>query len=184
MLSLYLHIPFCIRKCHYCSFFVTPEQEVETGKMQALKKSYFNIVQHQIEQRNDVFPDEQIRTIYIGGGTPFQLGPELLIQTIETLLQTRDCTYLEELTIELNPDPIEEVLHFVDTCNKKRSHFYRLRRSFGIQSFDDSWLEQSGRGYTFEQLPDFFRALYNSKQPNVCYNADFIAFGKNQSMHT
>lgn len=145
MLSLYLHIPFCLRKCHYCSFFVTPEEQVEVSKMQALKKTYISILMHQIEQWKAVFPDEQIKTIYVGGGTPFQLGAEALIQVIEQIFKTWKCDDLEELTIELNPDPLEEVVAFVDECNKRRSQLYRLRRSFGIQSFDDEWLTKSDR---------------------------------------
>lgn len=178
MLSLYIHIPFCRHKCKYCSFFVMPEdaETLNHGHVETMKQQYTQAIMNQIVFRKEQMPDEQIKTIYVGGGTPFQLCTDRLITLIETIFTTRDCTYLEELTIELNPDPIDHVLDFVEETSKRWSQIYRLRFSFGIQSFDDHILQSAKRGYTFDQLPDFFRALYNRKQPHVCYNADFIAF--------
>lgn len=177
MLSLYLHIPFCHTKCKYCSFFVTPEELVEDKKMQIMKEEYTQVLLRQIAWWKAVFPDEQIRTLYIWGGTPFQLGKENLTMVVETIFQTRDCSLLEELSIELNPDPIEETLLFVEEVSQRRKDLFRLRFSFGIQSFDDTILQESKRAYTFAQLPDFLRKLQKIKGANVCYNLDFIAFG-------
>lgn len=177
MLSLYLHIPFCKAKCKYCSFFVTPENLVEEKKMSVLKEQYHQILLQQIAFRKEKMPHEQIKTLYIGGWTPFQLWTDALIDVIETIFQKRDCEHLEELSIELNPDPIPEVLAFVEQLSKKRTQLYRLRFSFGIQSLDDNILTESGRAYTYSELTEFFRSLRLIKWSNVCYNADFIAFG-------
>lgn len=177
MLSLYLHIPFCKAKCKYCSFFVTPENLVEEGKMAIMKQEYLQLLLNQIQYRKQIFPDEQIKTLYVWGGTPFQLGKDNLIQVIETVFSTRNCEQLEEVSIELNPDPIDDTLLFVEEVTKKREHLFRLRFSFGIQSFDNKILQSSKRAYTYEQLPDFLRKLQKIKWANVVYNLDFIAFG-------
>ncbi len=177
MLSLYLHIPFCRHKCKYCSFFVTPEELVEQGKMNVMKQEYTQLLLKQIDTWKVLMPEEQIKTLYVWWGTPFQLGKENLFAVIEKIFQTRDCSSLEELSIELNPDPIEETLLFVEECSGRRKDLFRVRFSFGIQSFDDKLLHESKRAYSFAQLPDFFRKLQKIKGANVCYNADFIAFG-------
>jgi len=96
---------------------------------------------------------------------------------IEIIFATRDCSSLEELSIELNPDPIDETLLFVQEAMLRWKDLFRLRFSFGIQSFDDALLSASKRAYTYAQLPDFFRKLQKIKSGNVCYNVDFIAFG-------
>lgn len=177
MFSLYLHIPFCRHKCNYCSFFVTPEDLVEHQKMEIMKEEYSKILHAQIAHLKELMPDEQIKTLYIGGGTPFQLGKERLFAVIDTIFSTRDCHELEELSIELNPDPIDETLLFVQESIERRQHLYRVRFSFGIQSFDDELLIASKRAYSYAQLPDFFRKLQRIKGANTVYNADFIAFG-------
>lgn len=156
---------------------MTPEELVEQGKMQIMKQQYTTLLLDQIATRKVLMPDEQIKTLYVGGGTPFQLGKENLVQVIETIFSTRDCSSLEELSIELNPDPIEETLLFVQEAMLRWKDVFRLRFSFGIQSFDDTLLSASKRAYTYAQLPDFFRKLQKIKSGNVCYNVDFIAFG-------
>jgi coproporphyrinogen III oxidase-like Fe-S oxidoreductase len=161
---------------------VTPETLVEQGKMQLMKQEYTNLLLQQIATRKALMPEEQIKTIYVGGGTPFQLGKENLIQVIETIFSTRDCSSLEELSIELNPDPIDETLLFVEQVTQRWKDVFRLRFSIGIQSFDDAVLTESKRAYTYANLPDFFRKLQKIKGGNVCYNADFIAFGDRSGM--
>jgi len=155
---------------------VTPEELVEQGKMHIMKQQYTTLLLEQIATRKALMPDEQIKTLYVGGGKPFQLGKENLVQVIETIFSTRDCSLLEELSIELNPDPLDETLLFVEESLVRRKDLFRIRFSFGIQSFDDTILAESKRAYRYAQLPDFFRKLQKLKGGNVCYNVDFIAF--------
>ncbi len=187
MLSLYLHIPFCARKCEYCSFFVLPEEEIKKqdsedhGKMRPLeeiKEAYLEALLAENMAWKERYPEETARTIYIGGGTPFQLGKDRLLKLIDTLLETRGVETLEELTIELNPDPMDETIAFIKECGNRYPQLYRIRFSIGIQSFDDEILKESKRSYNFEQLMDYFRQLVQVKKPHIDYNFDFIAFGK------
>ncbi len=193
MLSLYLHLPFCAKKCNYCSFFVMPEEEIreqdnpghdKEGSLERMKDAYLESLLKENATWKERFPQEEVRTIYIWWGTPFELGRNRLLKLIDTLLETWGSEMLEELTIEMNPDPMDEVVEFIKECGIRYPKLYRLRRSIGVQSFDDEILEASKRWYRYEQLPDFFRNLVNVKKPHVDYNFDFIAFGKfNKDKH-
>ncbi len=154
------------------------EKTLDTGGVEELKEKYIASLLAENMAWKGRFPTETVRTIHIGGGTPFQLGEARLFLLIDTLLETRGVETLEELTIELNPDPIDEVVAFVDSCQKKYAHLYRLRFSFGIQTFDDEILKSSKRWYTFEGIQEFLRKLQKIKQLTTVYNLDFIGFGK------
>lgn len=121
---------------------------------------------------------EQIKTIYFGGGTPSKVGYEQIHRTLQSIEQYFDTTYLEELTIEINPEPVEEMLSLITQLQQNYRHYPRLRRSIGIQSFDNDVLADSGRAYTFQSCIDFLRRLVPLKKENTVFNLDFIAFGK------
>lgn len=89
-----------------------------------------------------------------------------------------DLTYLEELSMELNPNPYDEIIDLVQTLNTTYKDFPRIRYSFGIQSFDDNVLHLSSRQYSFAGLQKFLRDIRHSKDSRNVINLDFIAFGK------
>lgn len=184
MLSLYIHIPFCRHKCTYCSFFVMPEDKLETWSLEEQKNTYLKTLKQEIMQRVEQYGSQPIRTIYIWGGTPFQLGAERLEALIDFLLEQWDTEFLEELTIELNPDPIPEVLEFIAMLGKKYTKLYRVRVSLWMQSFDDTMLKATKRQYTFTQLQWFLRALPKLKKANLSFNGDFIAFWKSETQQS
>ena len=74
------------------------------------------------------------------------------MQIIDAVNMHFDLTYLEELSIELNPNPYEEILDLIDTLNRTYKDLPRIRFSLGIQSFDDDVLQLSGRQYSFEGI--------------------------------
>jgi coproporphyrinogen III oxidase-like Fe-S oxidoreductase len=78
-------------------------------------------------------------------------------------LETRDCEYLEELSIELNPDPFDDVIDFISQAQKKYKDIFRLRFSFGIQTFDDAILDASRRNYIFNNLIHRLREVVEIK---------------------
>ncbi len=178
MLSLYLHIPFCQYKCKYCSFATYPFEE-----MNAQVDRYLQALHQEIAEYGKFFPQRQIKTLYLWGGTPNLIWAERLIALISQVEKYFDLTYLEELSFEFNPYPAEEVYQIVKKIQKVYGKKYpRVRFSFGIQSFDNEVLQQSGRGSLFLGLVDFLRGLQQLKQDSTVFNFDFIAFGKwNQS---
>jgi oxygen-independent coproporphyrinogen-3 oxidase len=121
---------------------------------------------------------KHLYTIYIGGGTPTSLGVDGLIELIDHLGQYHDLTAVAELTIECNPDPHEEMIALIQKVSTYYKKLPRIRRNIGVQSFDDVILHESHRQYTFNSLVGFLRDLQKIKDPHMCYNLDFIAFGK------
>ena len=132
MAGLYVHIPFCKRRCRYCDFFSTTLLERREEYVQAVLK--------EIEERRDE-AGEPIRTIYIGGGTPSMLTTE----QIHRILQTIGTDGKDEITMEANPgDLTAEYLQAI-----REAGIQRL--SIGIQSFNDELLELLGRRHNATQ---------------------------------
>lgn len=125
MSSLYIHIPFCRKKCLYCDFCSIAYEE-------NLASDYLDVLCAQIRQL-----DSQFSTIYIGGGTPTVLGRELLAQLLEGL--KRFVSPEIEFTVEANPESLSKEilkLFFESAVN---------RLSLGVQSFNDNKLKKLGR---------------------------------------
>lgn len=123
MSGLYIHIPFCSSRCIYCDFYST------TGNEQ-LQERYINAVLEEYHLRNDFLHDNNIQTVYIGGGTPSTLSAECLHR-----LCTGLCLSPSEFTIECNPDDVSESL----VSQLKELGINRV--SMGVQTFSDKRLE-------------------------------------------
>lgn len=139
---------------------------------------YLKALYQEIEKTAPHIIDKQIRSIYLGWGTPNVLSPEQLTGIVDFLGQHFDMSEVMELNIELNPYPTEEIYNLINyfhTHFKKRP---RLRFSFGIQTFDNQILQDVWRPVSFGGLTDFLRGLRDIKQENMVFNFDFIAFGK------
>lgn len=176
MFGIYIHIPFCDKKCDYCSFHV-----LETATMNDanwVMEQYIRSLLLEITQRSTLLPKQSLSTIYFGGGTPNKIGVRNFIRIIDHIGSLFDLEDMAELSIECNPNPFDDVLSLVETLSTRYSHFPRVRFSFGIQSFDDVVLQDSGRQYTFNQLVGFLRQLQPIKQSHNVFNFDFIAFGR------
>ena len=178
MLSLYIHVPFCDKKCGYCSFFVVPREWIDP--QEKMIAWYIAWALRDIEKWGKQYNRPELKTLYFGGGTPGILGKQRLIELIDAVAEHFDLTYLEELSIELNPNPYEEILDLVQTLNTTYKDLPRIRYSFGIQSFDDSVLNLSWRQYSFIGIQNFLRELRHIKDARNVFNLDFIAFGKGQ----
>jgi len=125
-LSLYIHIPFCRRKCDYCDFYSINYERV-------LAKRYTEVVVGQIKDLKQ--KGYSFKTVYIGGGTPSVLDDDLL----EAILVNLDLHNIQEATLEANPESL--------TVRKLRlmSDSGINRLSIGIQSFHDNILRFLGR---------------------------------------
>lgn len=134
MAGIYLHIPFCKRRCIYCDFFSTTQNEK--------KKSYIAALCNEIGQRLPYLQGETIRTIYIGGGTPSQLAPKDFEQIFNSIFSHYTVDSKAEITLEANPDDLS-----IDYIKDLRNlPFNRL--SMGIQTFNEDILQILNRRHT------------------------------------
>lgn len=131
MAGIYIHIPFCKQKCHYCNFFSVASVRHRDEFVQALLK--------EMELRKDYLAGEKVNTIYFGGGTPSLMRMEHLTLIVEHLALHFDIDPLAEITLEANPDDLQ-----VDFLRElKATPVNRL--SIGIQSFFDDDLQYLNR---------------------------------------
>lgn len=133
MTALYIHIPWCIRKCPYCDFnsHKSPDTLPE--------RAYINALLADFRQDLTYFPPRTIESIFIGGGTPSLLSAEAYAQLLTELQQLVTFSRDIEITLEANPGTVEQ----------QRFHDYRHlginRLSLGIQSFNPEQLKKLGR---------------------------------------
>ena len=136
--SLYIHIPFCRRKCLYCDFFSVNSQ-------QEIVNAYVDKVVAEIEQASGYFTDG-FYTAYIGGGSPSILSPELLERICKAVCIRKKP---EEFTVEFNPE------HFSDDYSYLFENYFN-RISMGVQSLNPLILKVLGRNASLKQT---YRAL-------------------------
>lgn len=145
-LGLYLHIPFCAKKCAYCDFYSLAGRET-------CWQPYTDALCQRVRQRAPLCANYAVDTIYFGGGTPSLLGGARIAQVLHTVRECYAVLPDAEITCEANPDSMtEEFLHGIYAAGVNRL-------SMGIQSADDAELRRLGRIHTFAQAQDaFFRA--------------------------
>jgi oxygen-independent coproporphyrinogen-3 oxidase len=152
MAGIYLHIPFCKKACHYCDFHFSttqhllPEMVKAISLEAALQKDYLQ---------------ETVETIYFGGGTPSILSAEYLITLLEALHQHFDIDPLAEITLEANPDDINES----KAVAWKQAGVNRL--SIGIQSFDEKDLSWMNRAHTAKQAKEAIEVVQKAGFENL-----------------
>lgn len=137
MAGLYLHIPFCAKRCLYCDFFSNTEMKY--------KEAYVDAVVREMELRKEYIHGEAVETIYFGGGTPSQLSAadfDKLFNAIHRLFDTSHCT---EVTLEANPDDMTP--EYVSALRT----FPFNRVSMGVQSFNPDDLRFLNRRHSREQ---------------------------------
>ena len=171
MLSLYFHIPFCVKNCPYCSFSVVQNPNSE------MIQSYLKNLHHEIDEWWKCVWKAEIRTIYFWWWTPNLIWSDEISKLIHHCEEVFNCENVWELSFECNPFPQDEVYGFVSSLQKSFKKYPRVRFSFWIQSLDNWVLENAWRPYTFPWMVDFLRWLRDLKQENSVFNFDFMAFG-------
>ncbi len=139
MNSVYVHIPFCIAKCHYCGFNSQPLEQPDE-----LKKYFQALIREINDHRNEI---TKIKTIYFGGGTPTVAPAKLIESALNALRPWAPDT---ELTIEANPGTVT----LEKLSSLREMGFNRL--SLGVQSFNDALLKRIGRVHTGRQASKAF----------------------------
>lgn len=129
--SLYVHIPFCKRLCGYCDFYKTMSLASKAEVVEAICR--------EIAQRASMLEGTQLKTIYFGGGTPTVCTPDELQKIVNSARSAFDCSEVEEMTIEANPDDLTPDY----LAALRKVGFNRL--SIGVQSFFDEDLRFMNR---------------------------------------
>lgn len=133
---LYIHVPFCRRKCHYCAF----SSHVYTSE---LEQTYLETLEKEATARGEQVKGRKISSIYLGGGTPTLLSIHSLARIIDLAESRFSIDSGVELTIEANP---ETILDKNFPADLKKLGVNRL--SLGVQCLDDTILTRLGRGHT------------------------------------
>ncbi|MDY6969073.1 MAG: radical SAM family heme chaperone HemW [Spirochaetota bacterium] len=105
-LGIYIHIPFCRKKCDYCSFYSIPIENKNKKKQEELLERYISKLLDEIEERSVEFQDYNVDTIYIGGGTPSLLDPLQVMRILNKIECSFRLNIDPEITIECNPEDI------------------------------------------------------------------------------
>ena len=153
MAGIYLHIPYCRSKCHYCDFYSTSNMASIESLVESEKRELIS--------RKQYIGDEIVETIYFGGGTPSVLSAiqvkDLLAIIYDNFSVASDC----EITLEANPEDLAEP-YLTDL------HLAGVNRlSIGIQSFNNEILSYLGRGHDNSNLVNRIKAVKNAGIGNV-----------------
>lgn len=154
MAGIYVHIPYCKRKCVYCDFYSTPAM----GDVEA----YIDCVARECAARREaVIGSERVGTLYVGGGTPSLLSSGQMHRLLDGLRRSADLSGVEELTVEVNPDDVTDELM---SCFASEGV---NRVSMGVQSFVDSELEFMGRRHNAAEALEALAAMRRAGIDNV-----------------
>lgn len=137
MAGLYIHIPFCTKRCLYCDFFSNTEMKY--------KEPYLSAVIRELELRKDYLEGEPVETIYFGGGTPSQLQAADFSRIFEAIHRLFDVSPCVEITLEANPDDMTPGY----VAGLQTLPFNRV--SMGVQSFKEEDLRFLNRRHNREQ---------------------------------
>lgn len=167
--GLYVHIPFCARKCLYCDFLSFPASE-------ELRESYLRALFSEIERKGPLYRDRRADTVFIGGGTPSLLEAESMERLLERLRAGFSILEQAEITIEANPG----TLTLEKLKRWKRAGVSRL--SLGLQSADDEELRRLGRIHTFGEFTQSYGLAREAGFFNI--NVDLMSALPGQSQGT
>lgn len=146
MAGIYVHIPFCRRKCYYCDFF-------SVGSRNAPWHDYATALLNEARQRIAETGESAVQTLYIGGGTPSQMPLPILQKVITGIADIIPLSNLREITVEVNPEDVTPAL----ATGLREAGVNRV--SMGIQSFIDSELQGVGRRHTSAQALQAYETL-------------------------
>ncbi|MBS6953873.1 MAG: radical SAM protein [Enterocloster asparagiformis] len=159
-LELYIHIPFCARKCLYCDF-------LSFRTLASVHRQYVDQLIREIEAEGASCQEYRVVTVFIGGGTPSVLEPDMIRDICLAVRRSFDVAQDAEITIEVNPG----------TLLQNKLHIYRAaginRVSIGLQSADNRELENLGRIHSFEEFLKSFQCARMAGFANI--NVDLMS---------
>lgn len=192
-LGLYIHIPFCVKKCRYCDFLSSTGDDYVKGQ-------YVEALLREIRSYKELAERYLVKTIYIGGGTPSSLEAEHIVKIMETIKEVftiygicdkveRKKTFLSKLeSIAENENGMAEITIEVNpgTITKEKLEAYRSvsinRLSIGLQSADNEELKLLGRIHTYEEFEQNYYIARETGFNNI--NVDLISGLPNQGVES
>lgn len=169
-ISLYLHIPFCVRKCRYCDFLSFSDCSYTR------QKEYVTALQEEIRAWKEAAENYQVRSVFLGGGTPSVLLDGFVGEIFQTLYEVWDISANAEITIEANPGTLtRQKLIEYRTCGVNRL-------SMGLQSTVNQELQCLGRIHTYEQFLANYRMAREEGFRNI--NVDLMSALPGQNLHS
>lgn len=159
-LELYIHIPFCVKKCNYCDFLSVPAGA-------DVRRSYVDSLLEEIRRQGIFCRNDQVLSVFIGGGTPSLLAGVQILEIMEAVQESFPLKKDAEITLECNPG----------TLTGEKLSFYRSagvnRLSLGLQSVDDRQLHRLGRIHTYKDFLESFDLARKKGFSNI--NVDLMS---------
>lgn len=165
-LGIYIHIPFCDKKCDYCDFLSGPANN-------QTKEYYSKALIEEIKAYNDLMDDYLVKTIFIGGGTPSSIEANYIVQILDSINNNFNLD-VEEISIETNPG----------TLSREKLKSYKdvgiNRLSIGLQSTNNKELKLLGRIHTYEEFLENYHLARELGYSNI--NIDLMSGLPGQSV--
>jgi oxygen-independent coproporphyrinogen-3 oxidase len=154
-ISIYIHFPFCLKKCLYCDFNSLADSRIPFGE-------YVSALVREMELRAaKLAPPVTVPTLYLGGGTPSLMAPELVGRVIDAVAKLFGLETDAEITLEANPG----------TLSLDRLAGYRAagvnRLSLGVQSFNDAQLMRLGRIHSAREAKEAYNSARAAGFANI-----------------
>lgn len=153
MIGVYVHIPYCIKKCRYCDFCSIPIDET-AGR-------YRSAVEQEIALSREKYPDARVKTVFFGGGTPTILPPEDLCAILNAIRNAFPVETDAEISIECNP----KTIGYEGLRKLRDAGFNRL--SIGLQATQNTLLSRIGRVHTCEEFLATYSAARDAGFTNI-----------------
>lgn len=168
-LEIYIHIPFCVRKCYYCDFLSAPADE-------KTKDAYMEALYTELTKRAEEFAEYTVVSVFVGGGTPSTVRTKQLVMLLDGLRKYYRMDPDAEITVEVNPG----------TADKTKLEQYRRagvnRLSIGLQSGNDGELCRIGRIHNFRQFVDTYEGAVAVGFVNI--NVDVMSALPGQTLYS
>lgn len=163
-ISLYVHVPFCRQKCDYCDFFSIPSNRASCI---CPDEEYVRSVLTEIRFYVKKYSVSRWKTVYIGGGTPSQLGAKLLFELVSGIKNAVSGKTADEFTVEMNPEDLtEDILDSAQNAGVDRI-------SIGVQALDQKALDSINRHCSLKTAISAFELLQKKWKKKL--SVDFIA---------
>ena len=167
MTGLYVHIPFCARKCAYCDFLSFPAGPEEM-------RLYTGALTEEIRAAGRCCGNDPVDTVYIGGGTPSVMPAPLLEEVLRAAAESFSVKEDAEVTVEMNPGAADGVMEILRNAAPADGKTLRPNRvSLGIQSFHDGELGSLGRIHTAREAEETFLRLREAGVRNLSVDLMF-----------